>query len=73
MGHGGRITPTGPKITITDELQFVAARLAKLGYYGGDLRAVREAPLRDVLAALNYEQFIEEYQYACKESANAGI
>lgn len=40
----------------------MALRLAKAGYYGGDVGAVKSAPVGDVLNALAYEGFVGEYE-----------
>lgn len=40
----------------------IALRLARAGYWGGDPDKVLAAPARAVLAALNYEQFLGDYE-----------
>lgn len=39
-------------------------RLARAGYYGGDPKKVREAPMADVISVIEYEQFIFESEIA---------
>ena len=40
----------------------MALRLARAGYYGGDVGRVKAAPVDDVLNALAYEGFVSEYE-----------
>lgn len=41
---------------------FIAARLAKAGYFGGDPQAVLEASVITVKSLLDYEAFEGEYE-----------
>ena len=40
----------------------MALRLARAGYYGGDVGAVKKAPVGDVLNAFAYEGFVGDYE-----------
>lgn len=42
----------------------MAVKLAKAGYWGGDPGAVKRAPIDEVLAAYDYEDFCSEYEAA---------
>lgn len=53
-----------PKTRIEDESLFIAMRLAKAGYYGGNPQAVLQAPVTVVIGMLEYEGFNDEYENA---------
>lgn len=42
----------------------VSLRLAKAGYWGGDPGAVLRAPADEVMAAIQFERFQQEYEAA---------
>ncbi len=56
---------------LADEATVAAVKLARLGYWGGDVGAVKRAPLDEVLAALDYEDFVPEYEAADYELQKA--
>lgn len=56
-----------PKITIKDEALFIAVRLAKAGYYGGDPDAIMKAPAITVLRVIQYEEFERDYTEAARQ------
>ena len=58
-----------PKITILpeDEALFIALRLAKAGYYGGDPSKVLKAPIDIVLRTVEYEAFENNYNAALQK------
>ena len=60
------------KTEIDDEVAFIAVTLAKLGYYGGNPAAVKEAPVDIVLQMLAYEGFIRDQKAAYGELNNEG-
>ena len=45
----------------------VALRLARAGYWGGDPGRVKRAPVGDVMAAMEYENFCIDYEAASFE------
>jgi hypothetical protein len=49
----------------------VALKLARAGYWGGDPGAVLRAPLDEVMAAVEYEDFCQEYEAADLEMQRA--
>lgn len=49
----------------------VALKLARAGYWGGDPGAVKRAPLDEVLAAVDYDDFVGEYEAADFEMQRA--
>lgn len=51
-----------PKVEIEDEDLFIAVKLAKEGYYGGNVEAILSAPVDVVQALLDYEVFESEYE-----------
>ena len=53
-----------PKTRIDDEIRFVAIRLAKAGYFGGDPAEVMAAPVDIVEAIVSYEIFEAEFERA---------
>lgn len=67
------VTPSGisradkaailPKVTVNDEIYFLACRLADTGYYGGDPAAVMAAPVDMVEALIEYEAFKADYEH----------
>lgn len=40
----------------------IAVKLAKAGYYSGDPKAVLSAPTDIVMAAIQYEKFLTDYE-----------
>lgn len=50
----------------------VALRLAKVGYYGGSPERVLRARVDHVLAALEYEMFVSEYELVSYELNKGG-
>ena len=42
----------------------MACKLARAGYWGGDPGAIKRAPLDEVLAVADYEDFVGEYEQA---------
>ena len=54
-----------PAVTIRADRELVIAlRLAKAGYAGGDLEKILEMKVSSVLAMLQYEKFVDDYQNA---------
>ena len=53
-----------PKFSIDDEPTFIAVRLAKVGYFGGDPLAVLQARVDIVESIIAYEQFEVDYEKA---------
>ena len=52
-----------PRVTIREEEAIVVAlRVAKAGYYGGDLEKILKAEADLVLKALHYSNFCTEYE-----------
>ncbi|MDD5301504.1 MAG: hypothetical protein PHS14_00230 [Elusimicrobia bacterium] len=49
----------------------MACKLARAGYWGGDPGAVKRAPLDEVLAQMEYEDFCGEYEAADYELQRA--
>jgi hypothetical protein len=45
----------------------IALQLAKAGWWGGDPGKVLKAPTEEVLAAIQYEQFLPDYERAIIE------
>ena len=58
-GEEGRISP---ETIIEDEPLFFCVRVAKLGYYGGDLAAVRAAPCDDMQTIMEFEAFESDFE-----------
>ena len=56
---------------MADEATLVACKLARAGYWGGDPGAIKRAPLDEVLAAADYENFCGEYESADWEMQQA--
>lgn len=56
---------------LADEATVVALKLARAGYWGGDPGAVKRAPLDEVLAAADYEDFVGDYEAADFEMQRA--
>lgn len=53
-----------PKTEITaDFTRRICLKVAKAGYYGGNPAFVRQAPVDDVLSILDYEHFLDVYDY----------
>jgi hypothetical protein len=52
----------------------IALKLAKAGYWQGDIGNIMKAPASEVLAVAQYETFVSEYEQATfelnKESSN---
>lgn len=40
----------------------IALKLAKAGYWGGDVGKIMESPVDEVLAAAQYESFCDDYE-----------
>lgn len=40
----------------------VCLKVAKYGYYGGDVDSVRKARVDDVVSILQYESFLSDYE-----------
>jgi hypothetical protein len=49
----------------------VACKLARAGYWGGDPGAIKRAPLDEVLAVADYEDFVGDYEKADWEMQQA--
>ena len=62
QGGGQTSKPREPDYAVDDEALFLAIRLAKLGYYGGDPDAVLAAPFDKVQNILCYEKFEADYE-----------
>lgn len=64
--RSGRKEETGsytyPKVSIENQTMFVAVRLAKAGYFGGDPEQVMNAPVDVVQSILDYEGFESAYE-----------
>lgn len=57
-----------PKVVVTaDEEVVVALKLAKAGWCGGNPEAVMEMSAEMVMAALQYEEFIPQFEKKWKE------
>lgn len=41
----------------------ISLRIARQGYYSGDPGKVKNAPVDDVLRILDYEAFLNEYEF----------
>ena len=54
-----------PRISVeADFADLISLRLAKAGWWGGDPAKVKEAPVDEVMKALQYEQFVADYESA---------
>jgi hypothetical protein len=49
---------------LAEEATVVAVKLAKAGYWGGNVGRVKRAPIDEVLAAYDYENFCSDYEAA---------
>lgn len=56
---------------LADEATVVAVKLARAGYWGGDVGAVKRAPSDEVLDAADYEEFVGDYEAADFEMQKA--
>jgi hypothetical protein len=56
---------------LADEATLVACKLARAGYWGGDPGAIKRAPLDEVLAVADYEDFVGDYEKADWEMQQA--
>lgn len=56
-----------PSIIIESEARFMAMRLAKAGYYGGNPEQILKAPVDVVLDMLDYEKFESDLNQAYKD------
>lgn len=62
-----KISRKQPTISITNEARFVAMRLAKQGYFGGDPQKILDAPIDIVLDIMHYEAFESDYMQVYDE------
>ncbi len=65
--HVAEIPKKQPTITIKNEARFVAMRLAKQGYFGGDPQKILDAPIDIVLDIMHYEAFESDYMQVYDE------
>lgn len=62
-----------PRITIENEALFIALRLAKIGFYGGNPERILKAPVDIVLRMLDYEQFEADLSKAYEDIAKGSV
>jgi len=57
-------------VHIDDEISFLAIKIAKMGFYGGDPDKVKNAPVDTVLNILSFLEYETKYQLAFGELNN---